>query len=201
MFSPVVAGRYQPLQQKHTRALLKCLYNIPRASSIYYDTILAQSLSKSELSLFRIYILSHHHPAPLEALKNAMKTQNAGRDYPCIVVTLLEDLAARPEAPPDQEDIILNVASCTSLLVFVLAMLLFPDSQQKAEKELDAVVGPRHPPNFEDKEVCPTWTALWKEVLRWYTVILTGPRHRLSQDDIIDKYFVPAVAMVLGNAW
>ncbi|KAJ4019711.1 hypothetical protein NW766_003469 [Fusarium irregulare] len=49
---------------------------------------------------------------------------------------------------------------------FVLAMLLFPDIQKKAQLEIDSVVGTDRLPNFEDRDRLPYVDALVKETLR-----------------------------------
>ena len=53
---------------------------------------------------------------------------------------------------------------------FVLAMVLFPDAQLKAQEEIDSVVGPGRLPNFTDREHLPYLSALYKELLRWHVI-------------------------------
>jgi cytochrome P450 len=53
---------------------------------------------------------------------------------------------------------------------FVLAMVLFPDVQLKAQEEIDRVVGPGRLPNFADREHLPYLSALYKELLRWHVI-------------------------------
>ncbi|KAF8888761.1 cytochrome P450 [Infundibulicybe gibba] len=52
-------------------------------------------------------------------------------------------------------------------VVFILAMLHFPDVMRKAQAELDAVVGPERMPEFEDKSQLPYTNALIDETLRF----------------------------------
>lgn len=58
----------------------------------------------------------------------------------------------------------------SSLLTFFLAMALYPESQKKAQAELDAVVGSARLPNFDDRNVLPYVNAIIKETLRWQNV-------------------------------
>ena len=49
---------------------------------------------------------------------------------------------------------------------FVLAMLLYPEVQQAAQRELDRVIGPDCLPTFADQASLPYITAVAKEALR-----------------------------------
>ena len=50
---------------------------------------------------------------------------------------------------------------------FFVAMLLYPDTQKKAQEELDSVIGRDRLPTFEDRPRLPFVDAVCKEVLRW----------------------------------
>lgn len=66
---------------------------------------------------------------------------------------------------------------------FTLAMLLNPHVQQKAQAELDRVVGGERLPAFSDKDSLPYVNAIIQEVLRWRPVIASGMPHAVMQDD------------------
>ena len=93
------------------------------------------------------------------------------------------------------------VQTAYTLHVFFLAMVLFPESQRKAQDELDKVVGFDRLPEYEDKENLPYINALWKEVLRWHPIAPFAFPHLLKQDDVFEEYFIPAGTIVLGNTW
>jgi cytochrome P450 len=80
-------------------------------------------------------------------------------------------------------------------------MVLFPEAQRKAQKELDDVVGSTRFPEFEDRDNLPYINALCKEVLRWHPIAPLGIAHRVTQDDVFGRYFIPAGTLVMGNAW
>jgi cytochrome P450 len=46
-------------------------------------------------------------------------------------------------------------------------MILFPDVQQKAQAEIDEVIGSHRLPSLKDREKLPYIVALVKEVHRW----------------------------------
>ena len=69
-----------------------------------------------------------------------------------------------------------------ALTTFMLAMVLYPDVQRKAQAELDSAIGDRLP-GFEDKKKLPYISAVCKEVHRWHPVFPQGVARRLMQDD------------------
>ncbi|KAH7326924.1 cytochrome P450 [Rhizoctonia solani] len=114
------------------------------------------------------------------------KTQmENGVSEPSIVNSFMEDIASRGEASPEEVDIIKHVGmspfGTTTLEVFVLAMLLFPDVQRKTQEEIDQVIGSHRLPEIEDLGSLPYLGNLVQEVLR--------------------GYFIPKGAVVIGNAW
>ncbi|KAF8574681.1 cytochrome P450 [Ramaria rubella] len=83
----------------------------------------------------------------------------------------------------------------------ILAMILFPEVQQKAHTELDAIVGRDRLPEWSDEENLPYMRALCKEALRWMPVVPLGIAHRVTEDDVYKGMFIPNGAVVIGNAW
>jgi cytochrome P450 len=93
------------------------------------------------------------------------------------------------------------VQTVTALQFFFLAMVLFPEAQRKAQKELDDVVGLHRLLEFEDRADLPYVDALCKEILRWQPVTPLGFAHRVTQDDIFGQYFIPSGSLIVGNTW
>lgn len=62
----------------------------------------------------------------------------------------------------------------SSMISFILAMCVFPDTQKKAQEELDRVVGRDRSPDWSDEASLPYVKALVNEVLRWRTVTILG---------------------------
>jgi cytochrome P450 len=56
----------------------------------------------------------------------------------------------------------------------VLAMLLNPDVQKKAQEQIDAVVSPGHLPECQDEEALPYVSAILKESFRWRPALPCG---------------------------
>jgi len=84
---------------------------------------------------------------------------------------------------------------------FVLAMVLYPDVQKRAQEEMDSVIGHGHLPQFGDEDALPYLKAVLHEVLRWNPLAPLGVPHRLTENDVYNGYFIPAGSMVFYNSW
>ncbi|EGO24745.1 hypothetical protein SERLADRAFT_449501 [Serpula lacrymans var. lacrymans S7.9] len=89
----------------------------------------------------------------------------------------------------------------STLLVFVLAMLLHPEIQKKAQVEIDAVVGQGRLPDFDDRASMPYIDAIVRETLRWHPVVPLGIAHAATESDVYEGYHIPKGATVIANAW
>ena len=84
---------------------------------------------------------------------------------------------------------------------WTLAMLAYPETQSRAQAELDAVVGRARPPSFADYSNLPYIRSMVKEALRWRPVApLAGP-HRCTKDDWYEGTFIPEGTICLPNVW
>jgi len=100
-------------------------------------------------------------------------------------------------------------------MVFILAMVLYPDVQRRAQAEIDLVIGRDQLPTFEDRASLPYIDAVLRETLRWEPVVplgnllhwvisqflkaLIGLPHATTSDDIYDGYFIPKGLLCLFN--
>ena len=89
----------------------------------------------------------------------------------------------------------------SAIASFFLAMQIYPEVQQKAQEEIDRVVGSERLPNSKDRENLLYIDALVKETLRWKPVAPMGLPHTSTVDDIFEGYFIPKGATVLPNVW
>ncbi|KAJ3485907.1 hypothetical protein NLI96_g4625 [Meripilus lineatus] len=87
----------------------------------------------------------------------------------------------------------------SAMETFFLAMVLHPNAQKRAQRELDTVVGHGQLPEFEDQDNLPYLRCVVHEVLRWYPVVPLGLPHRVMQDDIYEGMFIPEGASVVAN--
>ncbi|KAH9986739.1 cytochrome P450 [Russula compacta] len=89
----------------------------------------------------------------------------------------------------------------SALMSFVVAMLLYPNIQKKAQDVLDSVTRRERLPTFEDHPRLPFIDAICKEVLRWRPVFPIGVPHASVKDDVYEGFFIPKGAVVIGNSW
>lgn len=87
------------------------------------------------------------------------------------------------------------------LMNFMLVMILHPDVQQKAQKLVDSVVGPKRLPTFHDRPSLPYIDAILRECLRWHPVFPLAIMHAAVESDIYEGYYIPTGATVTPNVW
>ncbi len=137
--------------------------------------------------------------------KNSIKD---GTARPCLCV----DMAKTQESEGFSDDqaayisgTLLEAGSDTTsstLYAFVQAMLLFPEVQQKAQEELDRVVGKGRLPTMDDEPNLQYIRGCVKETLRWMpTTILGAVPHAAIKDDEYMGYKIPAAAGILNNVY
>jgi cytochrome P450 len=92
--------------------------------------------------------------------------------------------------------------STVSILTsFVLAMVMFPEVQRKAQDEIDRVVGSDRLPGFQDRENLPYISGIVKEAWRWNPVGPMGLAHMAEEDIIYNDYLIPKGAYLLPSLW
>ncbi|KAJ7108037.1 cytochrome P450 [Mycena crocata] len=89
----------------------------------------------------------------------------------------------------------------TTLAWFLLALIRNPELQDKAHKELDAVVGRDRLPTLSDMNQMPYIRALGRETLRWHPVDPLGMQHKSMEDDWYEGYFIRKGTICIPNIW
>ncbi|KAG9090331.1 hypothetical protein FRC07_012136 [Ceratobasidium sp. 392] len=116
-----------------------------------------------------------------------------------------EGIAAQAEADMKQEGMAIFGAGTDTmagyLQVFALAMVMFPEVQLKAQKELDSVIGSDRLPSISDQGDLVYVRNLVQEVLRWQPIVSLAVPHTCSEDDVYMNYCIPKGALVFGNLW
>ncbi|KAF9458367.1 cytochrome P450 [Collybia nuda] len=135
-----------------------------------------------------------------------------GNVVPSVAASLIEALPDEDDARRvEEESISRNTAAVAyaggadttvaALQFFFLAMAMYPDVQQKAQAELDSVVGSNRLPDFYDRESLPYINAVVKETMRWQSVAPMATSHVCSSDDEYNGYLIPKGTIVLGCGW
>ncbi|KAG9029268.1 hypothetical protein FRB95_005542 [Tulasnella sp. JGI-2019a] len=131
---------------------------------------------------------------------------DAGTAPPSYVLSALDAMNAGQDIDPE----IISMSALTlfsaatdtttaTLSTFILAMLLYPDIQSRAQSEIDRVIGNRLP-SLSNKDSTPYLNAVLTELVRWRPPVPIGVPHRLKQDDVYNGYFIPAGTRIIVNA-
>ncbi|KAH7907410.1 cytochrome P450 [Hygrophoropsis aurantiaca] len=83
----------------------------------------------------------------------------------------------------------------------ILALMLHPEIQREAQRELDFVLMGERLPVFGDREKLPFIDAIFRETLRWNPVAPLAVPHRLIQRDVYDNMIFPAGTTFVANSW
>lgn len=82
----------------------------------------------------------------------------------------------------------------------MLFMAVFSDVQEKAQAELDAVVGTDRLPGLQDQERLPYIDALIKECHRFNPIVPLIP-HANDSDDEYRGCVIPKGTWIMANTW
>ncbi|KAH7928413.1 cytochrome P450 [Leucogyrophana mollusca] len=94
-----------------------------------------------------------------------------------------------------------KLQTASTMNVFVLAMVLYPEVQERAQALIDSVVGTGRLPNFEDRALLTYIDAIIRETFRWHPIVPMGVPHATYDEDVYEGYYIPKGAMVLPNVW
>ena len=144
----------------------------------------------------------------LEAWLQAKKSIQEGVARPCFCIEMARQqnkIGFDDEQAAYISGTLLEAGSDTTsntLYGFVQAMVLFPDVQQKAQEEIDRVVGHERMPNMDDEPKMRYIRGCVNESLRWMpTAIIGSIPHALTQDDEHMGYHLPKGAGVVSNIY
>ncbi|KAG2150439.1 cytochrome P450 [Suillus clintonianus] len=127
------------------------------------------------------------------AIKAAAATAYLGESHQTLSSTSLNIWPVTPTA---------GIETSSSMLhAFILAMVLYPEVQAKAQSEIDAVIGSTRLPCFEDRPSLPYVEAILREMLRWNPALPLGIPHATSSEDIFQGYLIPKGTWVIINSW
>ncbi|KAL4258376.1 cytochrome P450 family protein [Pleurotus pulmonarius] len=144
---------------------------------------------------------------PVDLVK---KSTASGSTITCLTTELLELPDSKSEDALDESDIKALTATAfaggihtveSPLKTFFLAMVLYPQAQQRGQAEIDRVIGLGRFPTFQDQASLPYINAICKEILRWHPSVPLGVAHSLVAEDEYKGYYIPKDTTVLGNIW
>ncbi|KAG8792125.1 hypothetical protein FRC12_007125 [Ceratobasidium sp. 428] len=128
---------------------------------------------------------------------------------PSMIESVLEQTRRMGLSPDEADDYAKEIAfvlfaggtdtTTNTILVFFVAMILFPETQRKAQAEIDAVIGSTRLPEMEDRSQLPYMHQLIQELLRWRPIVPAGLAHVCYQDDVYKGYRIPKGAIMAIN--
>lgn len=105
-------------------------------------------------------------------LPNTILSTSAGAE------TVRQLSASNAEQPEISDSLaLLDLQTTVTVYVFFLAMAMFPEVQQRAQTELDSVIGRDRLPSFEDRDKLPYVESVCKEVMRYHSAVPNGDRN------------------------
>ncbi|KAI0034635.1 cytochrome P450 [Vararia minispora EC-137] len=125
----------------------------------------------------------------------------------CLTNTLLEEQArygtSRPEVAWTAGGMYIagSDTMTTQLEWFTVAMIAFPETQQRAQEEIDAFVGQARLPTFADLPHLPYMSAMVRELLRWRTGLHFAVPHAYERDDWYEGMFIPKGTLCFPNIY
>ncbi|KZV76754.1 cytochrome P450 oxidoreductase [Peniophora sp. CONT] len=139
--------------------------------------------------------------APLEFVKNQI-ANNEGVDS-------FASRMLQSDLPELERELLPNVSATlyaagadtvsAALSTLILAMLLYPQTQKKAQEELDKTFGGACIPPSDELSSLSYLRAVVLEVLRWHTVACINIPHSTLTSDTFGSYYIPKGTIVLAN--
>ncbi|KAI9566800.1 cytochrome P450 [Boletus coccyginus] len=114
--------------------------------------------------------------------------------------SLVHDLLETRNDEADEDNIKAVAASAflggaetsdSTLRVFILAMVLHPEVQAKAQEEIDKVIGGQRLPDFADRPNLPYVEAVYLETFRWRPVVPSALPHMTATSDVYEGMYIP----------
>ncbi|KAF8552144.1 cytochrome P450 [Imleria badia] len=143
---------------------------------------------------------------------HSLKTGPSSSAAPSVVhdaLRVMEEKGITPEeswmqALKEASATVFLAASETSssvILTFFLMMMTHPAIQEKAQAQIDAVVGKDRLPTKDDRPLLPWIDAIFRETLRYSPTNPLSMPHAVMEDDVYEGYHIPKGAMILTNLW
>ncbi|KAI5115931.1 hypothetical protein M0805_002081 [Coniferiporia weirii] len=139
------------------------------------------------------------------------RLRSAGKAVPSLMSRMLDEYEAKRSEDPDHVVNMKNVSgiihaagvdtSETALVTFFLMMTCYPDVAERAQAEIDTVLGSEHLPTLDDRPRLPYVECILKEVLRINPPLPLGIPHQSMKEDTYQDKTIPAGTLILPNVW
>ncbi|KAF8881871.1 cytochrome P450 [Infundibulicybe gibba] len=133
----------------------------------------------------------------LNCLRTVKRKIDAGVAKPSMTMKMLEDGAFTGLS--ELEIAYIAAEPFSAGVPTVVIMILHPACAEKAQEELDRVIGQSRLPDFDDESSLPYVRALIKETMRWRVIVPNAVPHSSTADDSYDGYHIPKGTTVFAN--
>ncbi|KAH9934613.1 cytochrome P450 monooxygenase, partial [Amylocystis lapponica] len=143
--------------------------------------------------------------------KFVINNMASGTALPSFTATLVDKMSGEHGVPTGDEEEIKGAASIlygagqatthSMTLAFVMAMVLHPEIQEKAQQEIYRVIGTNRLPEPDDRDSLPYVESILKEVYRWGCPVPLGIPHCTTADDEYHGYYIAKGTVVIANIW
>ncbi|NXX44353.1 CP2J6 protein, partial [Tricholaema leucomelas] len=136
------------------------------------------------------------------------KKSDENQDFIDYYLDQIDKTKGDTDATYDEENLIQTIfdlflagteTTATTLRWALLYMVVYPDIQEKVQKELDAVVGRSHLICYEDRKKLPYTNAVIHEIQRYSNIILIALPRQSVKDTQLLGYPVPKNTIILAN--
>ncbi|KAF5329266.1 hypothetical protein D9619_009011 [Psilocybe cf. subviscida] len=187
----------------------------PAANMVDFFPVIRHIPTWAPFSTFKIKALETRKAVkammeiPFEQVKADMRSGTAVPSYTSTLLDSHRD-SSGSITPEDEEDIrgsagtlfaAAEDTTISSIHTFILSMVLHPEEFNKAQEEMDAVIGRHRLPSIDDRPSLPYLECILKEVLRLNPMVPLGMPHRLMEDDFYRFFYIPQGTTVLANIY
>ncbi|CAE6484738.1 unnamed protein product [Rhizoctonia solani] len=130
----------------------------------------------------------------------------SGADDNSIVALTYKELRNAGWSETDTDEFCQNTAagllaagtetSTLAMMWFIVAMAMYPEVQERAQREIDAIVGTNRLPTVGDRAGLPYIERLMTEVVRWHPSAPLGVPHVCTEENEYEGYRIPKGAIM-----
>ncbi|XP_025032531.1 cytochrome P450 2J6-like [Python bivittatus] len=134
--------------------------------------------------------------------------QEKGQDFIHFYLAEIEKTKNQPEPPYDEKNMVQSIfdlflggteTSSVTLYWALLYMVLYPDIQDKVQKEMDTVLTPGQSLCYEDRKKLPYTNAVVHEIQRFSNVIAVGMPRYCIRDTMIQQFLIRKGSTIYPN--
>ncbi|KAF8964376.1 cytochrome P450 [Flammula alnicola] len=124
------------------------------------------------------------------------KNMASGTAAPCLLTGFLNNCRSKEEYQVIKQVSATSYAAgadttVSALGTFFYTMTAYTEVQERAQHEIDTVIGTDRLVNYEDRKSLPYVEALYRETLRRSPVLPLGVPHAITDDDVYKGYHIP----------